>query len=265
MVEELFQGHKRIQARAWFVGERIDVRAFEQGAALALSPLTVRAGERGCAVLFRSGAVVVFDLEPAEQAAFLHHLEPFVQGAFDEPETETAEISVEPQRDERVDASGVVQLHDLALGRLQVVANVLAKSTVLAHHEENVAEVFNQIEPLAESLRGGGRRVAGGRELLRQIGEVMLTESHPVGRFEVTEKPEITWDRRDLDRLYERLVIEYELTERDHALSRKLELISRTASTVLELIHTRRALRVEWYIVILIAVEIVLIVYDIFR
>jgi uncharacterized Rmd1/YagE family protein len=85
-----------------------------------------------------------------------------------------------------------------------------------------------------------------------------------VGRVEVTEKPEITWDDPKLDRLYERLSIEYELRERDRALSRKLELISHTAQTYLNLLQHRQSLRVEWYIVLLIVVEIVLFIYDLF-
>jgi len=82
---------------------------------------------------------------------------------------------------------------------------------------------------------------------------------------ETTEKPEILWDAPELDRLYELLESEFELHERDAALERKLRFITDSATTSLDLIHTRQGLRVEWYIVILILVEIVLIVYDIAR
>jgi uncharacterized Rmd1/YagE family protein len=85
---------------------------------------------------------------------------------------------------------------------------------------------------------------------------VLLTESQMVGRVEVTEKPEFTWEDPALDRLYERLAIEFELRDRDRALSRKLELISRSAETYLDLVHNRQTLRVEWYIVVLILIEI---------
>jgi uncharacterized Rmd1/YagE family protein len=46
------------------------------------------------------------------------------------------------------------------------------------------------------------------------------------------------------------------------ALERKLELVSRTAETLLDLLQDKRTLRVEWYIVILIVVEIVLTLYE---
>ena len=85
-----------------------------------------------------------------------------------------------------------------------------------------------------------------------------------MGRAEVAEKPEITWDDAELDRLHERLGVEYELHDRDVALSRKLDLVAHTAQTYLDLLQNRQSIRLEWYIVILIAVEIVLILYDIF-
>ncbi|MGD8320435.1 MAG: hypothetical protein PVJ02_08275, partial [Gemmatimonadota bacterium] len=59
------------------------------------------------------------------------------------------------------------------------------------------------------------------------------------------------------------LAREYELAERDRALSRKLEIISDVAETYLELLDTRKSLRLEWYIVILILIEIVLFLWQI--
>jgi uncharacterized Rmd1/YagE family protein len=259
-----FAGRARIRARSWCLGERIDVRALERGEVLALHPLTVRSGRDGCAMIFRYGVVVLFELEPAEEAAFLHALGPFVRASFEAPEREEAEIAIEPEQEESVDASGTLRLQKPTLERLQVVATVLAKSAVLSQYEARVRQVFDRIEPLAESLQRGGRGLVRGQELLRQIGDVLLAQTRTVGRVEVAEKPELTWDRPDLDRLYVRLSLEYELSDRDRALGRKLELISRTAETLLDLLHTRRSLRVEWYIVALILFETVVILYDIF-
>ena len=253
---------KKISARAWFLGERIDARQLERGQTLALSPLTLRAGDRGYVVVFRFGAVVFVDVSPVDQASFVEKLRPFVSEAFEEPEGEDAEIAIDAERGEGVDASGTLVLREATIARVQVVADVLAKSAVLTHYEEQLARAFDRIERLAEGLIGA--RLIRGHALLREIGSSLLIQTRTVGRVEVTENPEITWDQPELDRLFERLAHEYELRDRDLALSRKLDLVSRTAETYLDLIHNRRSLRVEWYIVILIAVEIVLILYDIF-
>ena len=82
-----------------------------------------------------------------------------------------------------------------------------------------------------------------------------------VGRVEVSEKPELVWEHPELERLYLRLAEEYELRERDRALDRKLDVVTRTVETLLSLLQGRSALRVEWYIVALIIAELILSLY----
>ena len=81
---------------------------------------------------------------------------------------------------------------------------------------------------------------------------------------EVVDKPELLWDHPELELLHARLESEYELGERAAMLDRKLELTARTVRTILELLQNRRTLRVEWYIVMLIVVEIGLSLYEMF-
>src|ERR1700730_11238502 len=70
--------------------------------------------------------------------------------------------------------------------------------------------------------------------------------------------------RPDLDRLYARLEDEYELSERAETLNRKLAVIADTATTLADIIDTKRTLRLEIIIVILIAFEIVITFYEIY-
>jgi hypothetical protein len=86
----------------------------------------------------------------------------------------------------------------------------------------------------------------------------LLSEHNMVGRVEVVDKPELLWEHPALERFYERLLDEFEIRERHVALERKLELVSRTAQTVLELLQARRSFRLEWYVVLLILVEIII-------
>ena len=89
----------------------------------------------------------------------------------------------------------------------------------------------------------------------------MLVEHQLVDRAEVLEKPELLWDRPDLDRFYARLEDEYEIRERHLVLESKLALVSTAARTMLELNQAQRSLNVEYYIVALILFEIVLALY----
>ena len=79
-----------------------------------------------------------------------------------------------------------------------------------------------------------------------------------VGRVEIEEKPDVLWDHPELERLYARLEDEYELAERSHGMERKLALVNETVGTILDLVQTQRSMRLEWYIIGLIGIEIML-------
>ena len=255
---ELLQQQQFI-GRAFFIGQRLDLRAFEKASRLMVSPLMVSAGAHGVAVLFRYGVVVLFGLSAVEEAAFLNDMKAFVIQPFDKVESE--EVDLVRAGEDGVDGCHI-QLSEFDLPRLQVVADVLAKSVVLGHYETALALTFDRIEPLATKLQTGARFMHQSRELLRHIGDVLLIQSKMVGRVEVSEKPELLWEHPQYERLFMRLEDEFELGERHKALERKLELVSRTAETLLDLLQNKRTLRVEWYIVILIVVEIVLTFYE---
>ena len=252
-----FAEQSHVKVRALFLGHRIDIRPFKHTARLAATPLTVTAGSAGCVIIFRYGVVVMFGLNSVEEASFLAELKPLVVDHFEQVETEELELVAKPDSDGEVEQS-LIYISALDVERVQLVAEILSRSVVLAHYEARIAKDFDRIEPLAENLRKSGRKVYGGTELLYHIAETLLTHGKMVGRVQVEEKPEVLWEHPDLERLYLRLEDEYEIRERHVALERKLDLISRTAETLLGLLQNNRSLRVEWYIVILIVVEILI-------
>lgn len=253
---------RSVIVRAFLLGERLDTRGFEQKQALATTPLTVRMGRNGYAVLFRYGAVVLFDVTAEEEAHCLADLSRLVTDPLENPGRDQAHVDIVPGSKEQVDPDGNIILSELTPERMQIVADVLAKDVMLDYFEVKVAGVFDRVEPLAARLKHGGNRNFKVRDLLSQIGDVLLTQHRMVGRAEVVEKPEVLWYTPELEGLFGRLEREYEIRERSRAIDNKLEVIGDTAETLLDLVHTSRSLRVEWYIVALIVFEIVLSLYE---
>jgi uncharacterized Rmd1/YagE family protein len=221
----------------------------------------ISAGEGQYAALFRYGAVVLFGVNPLQEVTFVDQLARLVGQPYAKHETEEARLRVDPSGEDRVEGGEVV-LHEVTVESLQVIADVLAKSVVLAFYEASLAAVFDAVEPSALGLKRGGQTTPKHRDLLRYIGDTLLTQHKMVGRVEVGEKPDVLWDLPGSNRLFSRLEDEYELSERKLALDRKLDLISRTVETLVDLLQNKRALRVEWYIVIVI--EISLTLYQLF-
>jgi uncharacterized Rmd1/YagE family protein len=211
------------------------------------------------AFLFRYGAVVFFDAAPAGITEYLRQIGPHIRQPFPqvERETEVLDIRLDPAGKETIEHNTLV-LADGSLEKLQLVADIMAKSVSLAHHEKGIERQFERIEPFAVNLDHWGRGAKAARELLHNLGGALLAEHRVVAGTRVDDSPELLWDHPELERLWARLRDEFEIRERFAALHSKLSLISRTAETALELLQNRRALRVEWAIVGLIVFEIVL-------
>jgi uncharacterized Rmd1/YagE family protein len=250
-------------ARALLIGERIDTAGLERDDVLATNPTAFRAGKSGIVALFRYGVAVMIGLSTLEEDEVLRQLDGRIVGLLPRREEEWTRIEIVPDKDEQVTPSGTIVLKALTTEHALLIADALATSVILANDERNVAAVFDVIEPLARQLAEHGRRPAGRRAILKHIGNALLVQQRVSGLVAVAEKPDVLWERPDLERLYARLEDEYELKERADLLTRKLTVISNTAQALADIIDTERSLRLEALIVILILLEILIMGYQI--
>ena len=135
--------------------------------------------------------------------------------------------------------------------------DALAKTVALGRDEREVNAVFDVVEPFAVELARSGKPPFRRRAMLRLIGQALLAQHRVSGRVAVEEKPDVLWDRPDLERLYARLEDEYELKERAGTLKRKLDVIVETAHALTDIIDADRATRLEATIVVLIIAELI--------
>lgn len=246
-----------LEVSAWFLGSRLVLRELEPHQAIGHAPLTLAIAPQRWVVVFRFGVVVFFGFDADAEQDWLKRLSSRVSGVLEQAEHEATVLLVDPNQADTVNTDGQLVLIESSVERLQIIAQVLAKSVVLAHYEKAVASTFERFENLIERLRQG-LSPRKGQDVINEVGKALTILTRTVGRVEITEKPDLTWDSPHLDRLYQRLASEYELHDRDLILSRKLDLLWRIAETYLDLLNNRQGHRLEWYITILILIEILL-------
>jgi len=254
----------RLTARALIVGERIDTVGLERPDMISALPLAFRVGTNGMVALFRFGVAVMVGLSPLEEEDTLAKLKQRSSGARARIDDETAILEISPTSDDVAPPGGPIQMKDLSPQRFLVLADALAKTVALARDEREVNAVFDVIEPFAATLARSGRPPFRRRAMLRLIGQALLAQHRVSGRVAVEEKPDVLWDRPDLERLYARLEDEYELKERAEALKRKLAVIVETAHALTDIIDADRATRLEATIVVLIVMKLIVTLYQIY-
>jgi uncharacterized Rmd1/YagE family protein len=262
-MEKSLQPERRLPVHALHLGDRINTVGYD-GEILSAVPLAVRNGQNGVAVLFRYGVAVLIGFTPEEESTFLQKISTRIVGRLSVAEEERAFVEIAGGAEDQISAGGPITLGDMSLPRMLIVADALAKSVALASDERDVTKVFGVIEPFAAELAARGRTRRNRTEILKLVGNALLVQHRVSGRVAVAEKPDVLWDRHDLERLYARLEDEYELKERVETLDRKLAVIADTAETLADIIDTRRSLRLEIIVVLLIAIEIATSLYQIF-
>jgi len=245
------------RVKAFLLADRIDTSNLQHDGVVSTAPLTYRFGKEGFVTLFRYGVAVTMCLSRSEEDEVLNTLRTRLIRPVASSEEETLLLEVAPDKDDQILPGGPMILKTLTPDHLIVIADALSKSVVLARDEREVAAVC-----FARQLAEKGRAAAGRRAILKHIGNALLVQHRVSGRVAVAEKPDVVWDRQDLERLYARLQDEYELTERAEALSRKLVVIADTAEVLTDIIDTKRSLRLEIAIVVLIAIELVIAGYQ---
>jgi uncharacterized Rmd1/YagE family protein len=256
------QAINRKKVRALLVGDRIETAGLERSDVLSTAPLAFRVGQDGVAAVFRYGVVVLFGLSVLEEDEVLRGLTSRIVRPFSTIDDEHAVIEASADKDEQILPGGPISVKAITPEHMIVVADALAKSVVLARYEREVAAVVEVVEPLSRALAEKGNTPGGRRAIFKHIGNALLIQHRVSGRVAVAEKPDVVWDRADLERLYARLEDEYELNERAEALERKLSVISKTAEVLTDMIDTKRSLRLEFIIVLLILFEIMITSYQ---
>jgi len=247
--------------RALQLGERLDLKGLDRADIFSLTPLGFRTASGGSAVLFRSGAAVFIGLNPIEEDEIVRGLGSRLVNPLEEREVESLELSFGAD-DDTVAANGAVTLKADDPARLLIVAEVLASAVGLSLAERRVGTAFVRVAEVAEELKAGNISTGSHRNILSDIGEALSIQSRLAGRIGLDDKPDVLWEHPELERLWMKLAEEFDLKSRANAIAQKLAVIRDSADTLSGLLSTRTSHRLEWYIIALIAFEIVLGLYD---
>jgi uncharacterized Rmd1/YagE family protein len=245
---------------ALFLSDRLAVDRAQFQDVVSSTPFCFRT-DGGYGVIFRYGAVVLIGLSPEREKQLLSRYAD--QSAS--IEEERLELTIQPDKEEGMVGSGVLQLKSFTPAHVLVLADILAKSVALARYEGDVAQVFDTIEPVASSLATAGRIPKARKALLQLIGAALLAQHRVSGRIAFAEKPDILWEHPDLERLYARLEDEYEIVERGTLLNGKVSVVAAAAQTFTDMMDTARSARLEVLIVVLILAELVVAVIALIR
>jgi len=145
-----------------------------------------------------------------------------------------------------------------------IICFVIAKSVALERIEERLDQVLDEVEGFFTRLDRGWLRITD-RRLARMASTILSFKYTSLAHIMVLDKPESTWENEEADRLYRTMANLFELSQRYNEIRHKSETLLDITEVFTSLSHARRASRLEWIIIILIAIEIVIYLVDILK
>jgi uncharacterized Rmd1/YagE family protein len=220
-------------------------------------------GAAKCIVGYDFGALVFVDIEEAVQTKVL---EAYVKRSDAEtrPPTEEAyAIDVDPDKPTSVGFDRMV-VRAVSQELIELTAFVLAQSAAMEYYEDDVDRLFAHLKGIAEQFAAEGRFAQSRKDLLRFVGSAMVTRNEVVFTLSLLDTPTLAWNDEALDRIYRDLRALLEIGDRYRALDHKLTVVRDNLELLVDLTRQRRSLLLELSVLALIAVEVVLVVWQIF-
>ena len=245
------------------------VRKYRWEEPMKLNPVTFALANGNDAervYLYYFGGVVFLNCSGDIIARFLDSIPQYAEslkGQIQLPYREEYRLEVDPERDPAITNDyAVMPRYNLAF--LDIICFVIAKSVALERIEERIDVVFDEVEGLIANL-GKGKLELPDRDMARLASSILSFKFTSIAHIMVLDKPDSTWDNPEADRLYLTMASLFELNQRYQEIKHKSATLLDMTDVFTGLSHARRAARLEWIIIILIAIEIVIYLMQLYR
>ncbi|XP_054470196.1 required for meiotic nuclear division protein 1 homolog [Anoplopoma fimbria] len=135
-------------------------------------------------------------------------------------------------------------------------SNALCLSVKLAIWEVSLDSFVESIQTIPETLKSGKRVKLSSAEVMKKIGELFSLRHCINLRSDLLITPDFYWDRENLEKLYDKTCQFLSINRRVNVVNEKLEHCSQLTDLMRSHLSEKHSLRLEWMIIILIAIEV---------
>ncbi|XP_068577605.1 required for meiotic nuclear division protein 1 homolog [Cebidichthys violaceus] len=212
---------------------------------------------------FREGSVVFWNVEEKMLKKVLrvlerHEIQPYevalVHWENEEINYTVGEGNTKLERGNFI-LSDKMEQHEAVLEKF-AFSNALCLSVKLAIWEVFLDSFVESIQSIPETLKSGKRVKLSSAEVMKKIGELFSLRHCINLRSDLLITPDFYWDRENLEKLYDKTCQFLSINRRVNVVNEKLEHCSQLTDLMRSHLSEKHSLRLEWMIIILIAIEV---------
>jgi uncharacterized Rmd1/YagE family protein len=251
-----------------YLGEKIEMKRLQENFKKYTyitrdQPIVLKLALGQYAVLTKFGVVTFWNVPKNLREEFIQEISQFVE-KFDKnyPYFDTLKVFTGKEIEDV--KFGKVYLTKIDKEKVQVISFVISQSVALERFEKEIEQRVAELERLIGILKSGKITTLREKELLREIGDILAVRQRTISHLSLFDKPETTWERAELERLYNKLFYEFELGDRFDILNEKIRFLADHNKLLLDFISTQRGHFLELIIIILILIELLIFIGETF-
>lgn len=248
------------------LGKSFALKEFQKKVPLKLSlkePLVVHVGNQKHFVALRYGVMVFWNMTKIEEKKWINLIRPFLSDPLQPLLEDVSTITLSTQHEGIF--RGKIYLKTFDPHKIGLTSVVLGRSLALEQFEIEAEKALSEFDAIMKSFGQKGESHLSTKILLKKVGFAMNVQHLIVSSLAFLDKPDLTWENAELDKLYNELSLDYELDDRYDVLNEKLKLLFHNIQFILDFIDARKSFWLELTIVLLIIIEILLFVYELIK
>jgi len=267
MVSPLHKKQKIFSLFSVYLGEAIDLKKIQEK--IKKYPylsreaiLILKLAVNKYVVLTKFGVATFWNVPQRIKEEFIKEISPFVVN-FDSKNLYFDTLKVMTGKELEYVKFGKVYLIDCDKEKIQVISLVISQSVALERYEKEIEKRVAELEKLISILRLGRLKGITEKDILREIADILVVRQSTISNLSLFDKPETTWERIELEKLYNKLFYEFDLSDRFDILNEKIKFLADHNRFLLNLISTQREYLLEIIVIVLIFIEIVIFIGEI--
>ncbi|KAL3520650.1 hypothetical protein ACH5RR_018799 [Cinchona calisaya] len=215
-------------------------------------------------VVFQYGSIVFFNVRDHEIEGYLKIVQKHASGLLPEMKKDEYEVREKPTLNTWMQGGlDYIMLQYLNIDGIRTIGSVLGQSIALDYYVRQVDGMVAEFTDINRGMEKTGTFKMERKKLFQLVGKANSNLADVILKLGLFERSDIAWRDAKYAQIWEYLRDEFELTQRFASLDFKLKFVEHNIRFLQEILQNRKSDFLEWLIIILIAAEIIISVYDI--
>jgi uncharacterized Rmd1/YagE family protein len=225
-------------------------------------PVILKLGLDQYVVITKFGVITFWNVTKNLRKEFINEIQNFVDG-FDNSFSffDYLKVFIINNKEDKVLFNKII-LSKLDKEKIQIISFVLSQSVALERYEVKIEQRLNELAKIIENIKLNLKKEFKEQYLLSQISDIFLIKQKAISHLSLFDKPDTTWEKPEIEKLYNKLYLYFELEDRFDILNEKIEFLSENNKILLDFVSTQRSHFLEMIIIFLFALDIILIVIE---